>query len=216
MSLRVLLAVAAVAVLCLFPVTLTRAGDRTDGSRGQSYVAAVYEHRVILNPAPHVPLSPAAALKHMMSNLDVYEEQAARAAEQGAQIIVFPEDGLQGFNFSRLSISAYLETIPDPHAMEGPSPGGWLSPESMCGSGHDCPLFGPRSQCSGASSPDTDCDQERGDRAEGEEQKLEPGLSKLTLTKTHPLHHGNDDPKGDPKTISSPAPQPIAPPPSSS
>ncbi|KAK6324182.1 hypothetical protein J4Q44_G00065210 [Coregonus suidteri] len=113
MSLR---AVAVVAVLCLFPVTLTRAGDRTDGSRGQSYVAAVYEHRVILNPAPHVPLSRAAALKHMMSNLDVYEEQAARAAEQGAQIIVFPEDGLQGFNFSRLSISAYLETIPDPQS----------------------------------------------------------------------------------------------------
>lgn len=33
---------------------------------------------------------------------------------QGAQILVFPEDGLQGFNFSRTSISSYLETIPDP------------------------------------------------------------------------------------------------------
>lgn len=33
---------------------------------------------------------------------------------QGAQIIVFPEDGLQGFNFSRTSIGAYLETVPDP------------------------------------------------------------------------------------------------------
>nr|XP_046181679.1 biotinidase-like [Oncorhynchus gorbuscha] len=33
---------------------------------------------------------------------------------QGAQIIVFPEDGIHGFNFSRLSISGYLETIPDP------------------------------------------------------------------------------------------------------
>lgn len=33
---------------------------------------------------------------------------------QGAQILVFPEDGLQGFNYSRSSISAYLETIPDP------------------------------------------------------------------------------------------------------
>ncbi|XP_036827311.1 biotinidase [Oncorhynchus mykiss] len=116
MALRVLQAVAAVAVLCRFPVTLTRAGDRSEGTPGQSYVAAVYEHRVILNPEPHVPLSRAAALKHMMSNLDVYEEQAARAAEQGAQIIVFPEDGLQGFNFSRLSISAYLETIPDPQS----------------------------------------------------------------------------------------------------
>ncbi|XP_052327760.1 biotinidase-like [Oncorhynchus keta] len=116
MALRVLQAVAAVAVLCRFPVTLTRAGDRSEGTPGKSYVAAVYEHRVILNPEPHVPLSRDAALKHMMSNLDVYEEQAARAAEQGAQIIVFPEDGLQGFNFSRLSISAYLETIPDPQS----------------------------------------------------------------------------------------------------
>ncbi|XP_064835691.1 biotinidase-like [Oncorhynchus masou masou] len=116
MALRVLQAVAAVAVLCRLPVTLTQAGDRSEGTPGQSYVAAVYEHRVILNPEPHVPLSRAAALKHMMSNLDVYEEQAARAAAQGAQIIVFPEDGLQGFNFSRLSISAYLETIPDPQS----------------------------------------------------------------------------------------------------
>lgn len=33
---------------------------------------------------------------------------------QGAHIIVFPEDGLQGFNFSRSSIAAYLETVPDP------------------------------------------------------------------------------------------------------
>lgn len=33
---------------------------------------------------------------------------------QGAQILVFPEDGLQGFNYSRASISGYLETIPDP------------------------------------------------------------------------------------------------------
>uniref|UniRef100_A0A4W5KHM1 SH3 domain-binding protein 5 n=1 Tax=Hucho hucho TaxID=62062 RepID=A0A4W5KHM1_9TELE len=101
--------------------------------------------------------------------------------------------------------SAYLSPHPSlmssscPSAMEGPNPGGWLSPESRCGS----PLLGPRSQCSGASSPD--CDQERGDRAEGAEQKLEAGLSKLTLTITHPLHPGNDDPKDDPKTASSSA-----------
>ncbi|XP_052328333.1 SH3 domain-binding protein 5-like [Oncorhynchus keta] len=58
--------------------------------------------------------------------------------------------------------SAYLSPCPSlmssscPSAMEGHSPGGWLSPEWRCGS----PLLGPRSQCSGASSPD--CDQERG------------------------------------------------------
>uniref|UniRef100_A0A671TK45 Biotinidase n=1 Tax=Sparus aurata TaxID=8175 RepID=A0A671TK45_SPAAU len=79
-----------------------------------SYVAAVYEHNVILNPEPRVPLSRPAALTHLQRNLDVYEEQAGRAAQQGVQILVFPEDGLQGFNFTRSSISGYLETIPDP------------------------------------------------------------------------------------------------------
>uniref|UniRef100_UPI003AAB093A biotinidase n=1 Tax=Centroberyx gerrardi TaxID=166262 RepID=UPI003AAB093A len=81
---------------------------------GSSYLAAVYEHRVILNPEPHVALSRPAALQHLHQNLDVYEEQAARAAQEGAQILVFPEDGLQGFNYSRSSISGYLETVPDP------------------------------------------------------------------------------------------------------
>lgn len=47
-----------------------------------SYVAAVYEHNVILNPAPHVPLSRLEALRHLRMNLDIYEEQAARAARQ--------------------------------------------------------------------------------------------------------------------------------------
>ncbi|XP_037120549.1 biotinidase [Syngnathus acus] len=89
--------------------------DQTEAVTSDStYVAAVYEHRVIFNPDPHTPLSRLDALHHMRKNLAVYEEQAALAARQGAQIIVFPEDGLQGFNFSRSSISSYLETIPDP------------------------------------------------------------------------------------------------------
>ncbi|XP_024114006.1 LOW QUALITY PROTEIN: biotinidase-like [Oryzias melastigma] len=81
---------------------------------GDSYVAAVFEHRVILNPDPRVPVTRHEALQHMTKNLDVYEEQAARAAQQGVDILVFPEDGIHGFNFTRSSISAYLETIPDP------------------------------------------------------------------------------------------------------
>ncbi|XP_035536832.1 biotinidase [Morone saxatilis] len=105
--------------MCLFCVLfvsfpLMWVAVRTEPVVGSSYVAAVYEHKVILNPHPDVPLSRAAALRHMRENLDVYEEQAARAAQQGAQILVFPEDGLHGFNFSRSSISGYLETIPDP------------------------------------------------------------------------------------------------------
>ncbi|XP_020788194.1 SH3 domain-binding protein 5 [Boleophthalmus pectinirostris] len=56
-----------------------------------------------------------------------------------------------------------------------------VEPESPCNShSPDSPVLGPRSQCSGASSPD--CDQERGDRAEGAEVTLEAGLKKLTLT----------------------------------
>uniref|UniRef100_A0A3B4A686 Biotinidase n=1 Tax=Periophthalmus magnuspinnatus TaxID=409849 RepID=A0A3B4A686_9GOBI len=79
-----------------------------------SYVAAVYEHCVALNPEPRVPVSRSAALRHLRQNLQVYSKQAARAALQGAQILVFPEDGLQGFNFTRSSIAAYLEVVPDP------------------------------------------------------------------------------------------------------
>lgn len=47
-----------------------------------SYVAAVYEHNLILNPEPNVTRSRLAALQHMQKNLDIYEEQAARAAQQ--------------------------------------------------------------------------------------------------------------------------------------
>lgn len=31
---------------------------------------------------------------------------------QGAQIIVFPEDGIHGFNFTRRSIYPYLDFVP--------------------------------------------------------------------------------------------------------
>ncbi|XP_042362547.1 SH3 domain-binding protein 5 [Plectropomus leopardus] len=67
-----------------------------------------------------------------------------------------------------------------PSGLESVSPCGSHDTDSACGSGHASPLLGPRSQCSGASSPD--CDQERGDRAEGAEATLEAGLNKLTLT----------------------------------
>ncbi|XP_039977536.1 biotinidase [Xiphias gladius] len=96
------------------PFSLTSAVGQAEPVSDSSYVAAVYEHGVILNPEPHLLLSRSAALQHVRGNLDIYEEQAARAAQQGARILVFPEDGLQGFNFSRSSISGYPETIPDP------------------------------------------------------------------------------------------------------
>uniref|UniRef100_A0A6Q2XW83 SH3 domain-binding protein 5 n=1 Tax=Esox lucius TaxID=8010 RepID=A0A6Q2XW83_ESOLU len=87
---------------------------------------------------------------------------------------------------------------PNPSCFSSPSADLSSSPSLLpaCGSGPDSPLLGARSQCSGASSPDLDSEQERGDRAEGAEHKLEAGLRKLTLTKTHPLHPGNDDQSG--------------------
>ncbi|XP_074468919.1 biotinidase-like [Sebastes fasciatus] len=102
-------------VVVFVSCSLTSAAGQTESTvLDSSYVAAVYEHNLILNPEPRVPLSRRDALQHMQKNLDIYEEQAARAAQQGAQILVFPEDGLQGYNFSRSSISGYLETVPDP------------------------------------------------------------------------------------------------------
>uniref|UniRef100_A0A3Q0SSP9 Biotinidase n=1 Tax=Amphilophus citrinellus TaxID=61819 RepID=A0A3Q0SSP9_AMPCI len=95
-------------------VYLASVVGETDLAADSSYVAAVYEHKVILNPDPRVPVSRHDALQHMQKNLDIYEEQAARAAQQGAQVLVFPEDGIHGFNFTRSTISGYLETIPDP------------------------------------------------------------------------------------------------------
>ncbi|XP_033493849.2 biotinidase-like [Epinephelus lanceolatus] len=94
--------------------SLMSAVGQTEPIVDSSYVAAVYEHNLILNPEPLVALSRTAALQHMQKNLDIYEEQAAQAAQQGAHILVFPEDGIHGFNYSRSSISGYLETIPDP------------------------------------------------------------------------------------------------------
>ncbi len=62
--------------------SLTLAVVHTGPVVDSSYVAAVYEHNLILNPEPRVPLSRPDALKHMQKNLDIYEEQAARAAQQ--------------------------------------------------------------------------------------------------------------------------------------
>lgn len=74
MSLRVLWTVGF--VLCLTGLKLIQAGDHP------SYVAAVYEHRVLLNPEPRVPLARTSALKHMEQNLRVFDEQTAAAARQ--------------------------------------------------------------------------------------------------------------------------------------
>lgn len=64
---------------------------------------------------------------------------------------------------SLYSPCSYLPTSPSTPCLSGlefVSPCSPHEADSVCSSGHVSPLLGPRSQCSGASSPD--CDQERG------------------------------------------------------
>ncbi|XP_076006099.1 SH3 domain-binding protein 5 [Genypterus blacodes] len=91
-----------------------------------------------------------------------------------------------------------------PGALSLVSPPGSHSPGSACGSGQVSPILGPRSQCSGASSPD--CEQERGDRAEGAEAALEAGLNKLSLTVAQKQKQDSGD--EDPYTMSPEGPSP--------
>ncbi|CAI9551546.1 unnamed protein product [Staurois parvus] len=53
----------------------------------------------------------------MSRNLDIYEQQVNIAAKKGVQIIVFPEDGIHGFNYSRMSIYPYLDFLPPSHLL---------------------------------------------------------------------------------------------------
>lgn len=64
---------------------------------------------------------------------------------------------------SLCSPCSYLPSTPSSTglgALDLESPCSSHDVDSVCGSGHVSPLLGPRSQCSGASSPD--CEQERG------------------------------------------------------
>uniref|UniRef100_A0A2K6RYX4 Vanin 3 n=1 Tax=Saimiri boliviensis boliviensis TaxID=39432 RepID=A0A2K6RYX4_SAIBB len=79
-----------------------------------TFIAAVYEHAVILPNRTETPVSKEAALLLMNNNIDVLEKAVKLAAKQGAHIIVTPEDGIYGWVFTRESIYPYLEDIPDP------------------------------------------------------------------------------------------------------
>ncbi|XP_068092188.1 biotinidase [Hyperolius riggenbachi] len=76
------------------------------------YVSAVYEHHSILNPNSTALCDRKSALEFMSKNLDIYEQQVTIAAKHNVQIIVFPEDGIHGFNYSRHSIYPYLDYLP--------------------------------------------------------------------------------------------------------
>ncbi|XP_004422387.1 PREDICTED: pantetheinase isoform X1 [Ceratotherium simum simum] len=98
-----LLAYVAISVLCV-----------CKASSLDTFIAAVYEHAVVLPNATLTPVSQEEALLLMNRNLDLLEGAITSAAKQGAHIIVTPEDGIYGWNFSRDSLYPYLEDIPDP------------------------------------------------------------------------------------------------------
>ncbi|XP_043860341.1 LOW QUALITY PROTEIN: vascular non-inflammatory molecule 3-like [Dromiciops gliroides] len=79
-----------------------------------TFVAAVYEHAVIMPNRTETSVSQEDALMLMNKNLDVLEKAIKLAAEKGAHIIVTPEDGIYGWVFTRETIYPYLEDIPDP------------------------------------------------------------------------------------------------------
>ncbi|KAM3675178.1 pantetheinase-like isoform 1-T2 [Ammospiza maritima maritima] len=79
-----------------------------------TFLAAVYEHAVILPQPTQEPVPASNALALMNRNMDVLEGAIKEAAQQGAHIIVTPEDGIYGWRFTRESIYPYLEDIPDP------------------------------------------------------------------------------------------------------
>ncbi|XP_045355603.1 pantetheinase isoform X1 [Leopardus geoffroyi] len=98
-----LLAYVAISVSCVLKV-----------SSLDTFIAAVYEHAVILPNTTLIPVSREEALALMNRNLDLLEGAITSAAKQGAHIIVTPEDGIYGWNFNRETIYPYLEDIPDP------------------------------------------------------------------------------------------------------
>ncbi|XP_012938390.1 vascular non-inflammatory molecule 3-like [Aplysia californica] len=83
-------------------------------SATETYRAAVYEHAVILPAITDTPVTRREALRNMQKNLDVYKLQAIAAKQLSAQILVFPENGLYGYEFTRDTIYPFLEAIPDP------------------------------------------------------------------------------------------------------
>ncbi|XP_024603443.1 biotinidase isoform X1 [Neophocaena asiaeorientalis asiaeorientalis] len=102
---------------CCVAALGAQAEERCPAERHQAaqYVAAVYEHRSILSPNPLALTSRKQALELMNQNLDIYEQQVMIAAQKGVQIIVFPEDGIHGFNFTRTSIYPFLDFLPSPY-----------------------------------------------------------------------------------------------------
>lgn len=82
------------------------------------YTAAVYEHVTFFVVENKTEVTRPGALEIMKKNLAVFETKAVLAKSKGAEIIVFPEDGIYGFDYSREQIFPFLEIIPNPSQLE--------------------------------------------------------------------------------------------------
>lgn len=85
---------------------------------GSEFVAAVYEHAFLREENRTAVLPQQEAVRLVMRNMDVYEEQMKIAKQQNVSIIVFPEYGLTGFGYTRDSFRPFLEDIPDPKIID--------------------------------------------------------------------------------------------------
>ncbi|XP_006834718.1 PREDICTED: vascular non-inflammatory molecule 3-like [Chrysochloris asiatica] len=93
----------------VFSVLIVLSADALD-----TFIAAVYEHAVILPVRTETPVSKEDALLLMNKNIDVLEKAVKLPAKLGAHIIVTPEDRIYGWVFTRKTIYPYLEDIPNP------------------------------------------------------------------------------------------------------
>lgn len=82
------------------------------------YTAAVYEHVTFFVMENKTEVTRSGALEIMKKNLAVFETKAVLAKSKGAEIIVFPEDGIYGFDYTREQILPFLEVIPNPSQLE--------------------------------------------------------------------------------------------------
>lgn len=108
---------AAVVTVCTL-LALSAVAAMGEAGEAESYRAAVVEHAPISVPGQ---VTREEAVGVMFENLDVYEGHVEAAVADGAQIIVFNEDGLYGDDkCTREEILPYLEYIPDPTKASGP------------------------------------------------------------------------------------------------
>jgi len=81
------------------------------------YTAAVYEHATFFI-VENKTFTRQEALDIMRKNLAVFQAKAELARSKGAEIVVFPEDGLYGFDYTRQQIFPFLEDIPNPSKLQ--------------------------------------------------------------------------------------------------